>query len=281
MAPPARFVITPGERPRLHTELMSTSIRPRLMAQRTAAPDFYLPQDVAAALDSLTSALREVPGDNLLGLILFGGLARGRYNPGTSDINIVVYVREATARSLDGFANPLHVAWRAKRVEPMIIAHGELPRLATAFPTKILDIQRKHVVLFGDDPFDGIIVSREHIRAHAEQDLRNLSLRLRRRFVSIHDDGAALAMAATDAAVALAVNLRALLFLRGVVSDEFQPTEAIYERAAETFGLDLDVLEVLKHAHRNADAAPFTLPQFDRLLATVARASDIAAEMDR
>src|SRR5262245_3708544 len=135
------------------------------MAYMTAVPDFYLPQDVAAALDVLTSALRDAPGDNLLGLILFGGLARGRYNPGTSDINVVVYVRDATARTLDGFASALHVAWQTKRVEPLIIAHGELPRLSMAFPTKMLDIQRKHVVLFGEDPFDGIIVSRDHIRA--------------------------------------------------------------------------------------------------------------------
>jgi len=247
----------------------------------TATPDFYLPQDVAATLDNLTSELRAVPGDNLLGLILFGGLARGRYNPGTSDINIVVYIREVSARALDGLATPLHEAWTTKRVDPLIIARGELPRLSIAFPTKILDIQRHHVLLFGEDPFEGIIVSREHIRAHAEQELRNLSLRLRRRFVSIHDDGAALAMAATDAAVALAVNLRALLFLRGVVSDEFQPTLAIYKLAAETFGLDVEPLEVLKNAHRNADAAPLTVPQFDRLLATVAKASDFAAEMDR
>ncbi len=250
------------------------------MATQTAASDVHLPQDVAATLDTLTSALRDVPGDNLLGLILFGGLARGRYNPGTSDINIVVYVRESTAKGLADFARPLHEAWRAKRVEPMIVAKGELPRLAIAFPTKILDIQRKHVTLFGEDPFEGITVSREHIRARAEQELRNLALRQRRRFISIHDDGAALAAAANDAAVTLAVNLRTLLFLRGVVSDEFQPALAIYERAAETFGLDRAVLDALKRARRTSDATPFSIEQFDRLLATVNKAADIAASMD-
>jgi predicted nucleotidyltransferase len=247
----------------------------------TVAPDFYLPPDVAGTLDALTSTLRAASGDSLLGLILYGGLARGRYNPGTSDINIVVYVRALTAKLLAGLAKPLHDAWESKRVDPMIVAKGELPRLSIAFPTKILDIQRKHVVLFGEDPFAGIVVSREHIRAHAEQELRHLSLRLRRRFISAYDDNAAIAMVATDAAVTLAVNLRELLFLRGVVSDEFQPTLAIYERAAETFGLDLPLLSALKHAHRNEAAEPLTVEQFDRLLATVAKASDIAAEMDR
>ena len=250
------------------------------MAPRTTASDVYLPQDVAATLDTLTSALRNVPGDNLLGLILFGGVARGRYNAGTSDINIVVYVRESIAKELTSLAPPLHEAWRAKRVEPMIVAKGELPRLSIAFPTKILDIQRKHITLFGEDPFEGIIVSREHIRARAEQELRNLALRLRRRFLAIYNDGGALAAAANEAAVTLAVNLRALLFLRGVVSDEFQPALAIYERAAEAFGLDLALLDALKRARSTVDATPFTIEQFDRLLGTVNKASDIAASMD-
>ena len=247
----------------------------------TAAPDFYLPQDVAATLDGLTSALRAASGENLLGLILFGGLARGRYVPGTSDINLAVYVQDSAAPALDRIATPLQDAWRAKRVEPMIIARGELPRLAIAFPTKILDIQRKHVALYGEDPFEGITVSRENIRARAEQELLNLALRLRRRFLAIHNDGAALAQAATEAAVTLAVNLRALLYLRGVVSDEFQPAVAVYELAAKTFGLDTELLEALKQSRRSTEASPLTVDQFDRLLSTVTRAADIAAEMDR
>lgn len=147
----------------------------------TVQSDATLPTDVAVALDELVTALRDAAGGNLLGLILYGGLARGRYNPGTSDINIVVVLRDISTEALVRIAPPLHAAQRARRVEPLIITPRELPRLAIAFPTKILDIQRRHVVLTGDDPFAGIDVSREHIRLRVEQELRNLALRLRRR----------------------------------------------------------------------------------------------------
>src|ERR1041385_6800510 len=204
----------------------------------TARPDVYLPADVAATLDELTSTLRAAAGDNLLGLILFGGLARGRYVPGSSDVNLVVLVRDASAGEIAKFAAPLHDAWRSKRVDPFIITPSEIERLTVVFPTKMLDIQRRHHLLMGQDPFEGIPVDRARIQLRVEQELRNLALRLRHRFVKIHDDPQALATAADDAAAPLAVNLRALLFLQGVVSDEFQPTLAIYELAAKTFGLD-------------------------------------------
>lgn len=246
----------------------------------TASPDVYLPPDVAAALDELGSALRTAAGDNLLGLILYGGLVRGRYNPETSDINIVVLLRDASANAIARIAGPLHDAWRAKRVEPLIITPNELPRLTLAFPTKMLDIQRRHVALIGTDPFDGIEASRDHIRLRVEQELRNLSLRMRRRFVAIHDDPAALAAAVDEAATTLAVNLRALLFLKAIVSDERQPTLAVYERAAQTFGLDAGALDATKHVHRNALDKTISTEMFSRVLATIDKAAGIATTME-
>ena len=58
----------------------------------------------------------------------------------------------------------------------MIVAESELPRLAASFPTKVLDIQRTHVVLSGRDVFTGIDVSRDDVRQRIEQELRNLAL---------------------------------------------------------------------------------------------------------
>jgi hypothetical protein len=246
----------------------------------TARPDVYLPPDVAAALDELGTALRAAAGDNLLGLVLYGGLARGRYNPGTSDINLVVLLRDASAAAIGAIAPTLHAAWETSRVEPLIMSPSELPRLALAFPTKMLDIQRRHIALIGEDPFDGIAPKREHIRLRVEQELRNLALLMRRRFVAIHDDPVALAAAVDDAAATLAVNLRALLFLRGIVSDERQPALAIYERAAQTFGLDAAALDATKRLHRSADDATISAELFGRLLDTIGKAADVAARMD-
>src|ERR1700687_3745663 len=48
------------------------------------------PPQTAAALARLRDDLQRAAGKNLAGIILYGGLARGRYHPGKSDINLVV-----------------------------------------------------------------------------------------------------------------------------------------------------------------------------------------------
>ena len=247
----------------------------------TDRPDVYLPPDVAHTLDDLGTALSKTAGANFLGLILYGGLVRGRYNPETSDINVVVLLRDASAPSIASIATPLRNAWRAKRVEPFIITPNELPRLAVAFPTKVLDIQRRHISLVGEDPFDGIEASREHIRLRVEQELRNLSLRMRRRFIAIHDDPAALAAAVDEAATTLAINLRALLFLKGVVTDEHQPALATYQLAAQHFGLDAGALEAAKQVHRDALDKTISTEMFTRILATIDKSAELATVVEK
>lgn len=239
-----------------------------------------LPPEISAELDELRDALRAVAREDLVALVLYGGLVRGRYVPGSSDVNVLVLVRDASVGVLERIAAPLHAAWRSMRVEPLVITPEELPRLAVAFPTKILDIQRRHVTLFGADPFGAVSVSREHVRQRTEQELQNLALRLRRRFLAIHDDPAALATAADDAAAPLAVNLRALLFLRGDVADEFEPTLAIYERAAAAFGLDGEALAAVKRLHEAPGGAVLSRELFGRLLDTVARSATAAATIE-
>src|SRR5688500_14303547 len=118
-----------------------------------ARSDTTLPSEVATALDGLSTELQRAAGDNLLALVLYGGLARGRYVPGSSDINVVVVLGDTSAAAIERIAPALHAAWRAMRVEPFIITPADIPRLAVTFPTKMLDIQRRHVVLFGDEPF--------------------------------------------------------------------------------------------------------------------------------
>ena len=240
-----------------------------------------VPAEVTKALDTLAAELRGAAGENLRGVILFGGLARGRYIEGASDINLVVYLRDASVDSIAAIAPALHEAWRTHRVDPLIVTAAEIQRLTVVFPTKMLDIQRRHVVVLGEDPFTGLTVDREHIRLRVEQELRNLQLRLRHRFVRVRDDESALEQTVADAAPTLAVNLRALLLLNGVVSDEFQPALAIFELAATTFGLDAEALAATKRVHQGDETASVGRELFGRLLTTIEKAAQLAVTAGR
>ena len=132
------------------------------------------PADVVAALRKLRDDLKQAAGANLAGLVLYGGVARGRYHAGRSDINLVVLLREASADALAAIAPALRQAWHAIRVEPFLLTPAEVARSADAFPTKFFDIRDRHLVLLGENPFAGLAVAREHVRLRIEQELQRL-----------------------------------------------------------------------------------------------------------
>jgi len=195
------------------------------------------PPAIAAAVERLTANLKQAAGSNLAAVILYGGLARGRYRPGKSDINLLVMLHNASASELAAVAPALQTAWREAAVEPMILTPAELPRAAHDFPTKFLDIKRHHMMLAGNDPFVDIEVPRDLIRFRTEQELRNLLLRMRHHFVSVLDDRAALTQVLARTARPFALVLAALLEVAGKKAPEEDHTADIFNAAASAFEL--------------------------------------------
>jgi predicted nucleotidyltransferase len=238
------------------------------------------PDEIRARISELCEELDAAAGANLRGLILYGGLARGRYRPGKSDINLVVLLDDTSTESLSAIAPVLRAAWREVRVEPFIIKASEAERLAETFPTKLLDIQTHHIVLMGEDSFSGIDVSRKLIRLRIEQSLTNLVLRLRRRYISIFDNPRSLAMALAEQAVPLKVELAALLQLAGKDEPSESTSAAVLESAAAAFDLDREALLLMAALRRDA-SPPEDLPAlYNRALATIARAAEIVSRME-
>lgn len=238
------------------------------------------PDEIRARLSGLCEELDGAAGANLRGLILYGGLARGRYRPGKSDINLVVLLGDTSIESLSAIAPALRAAWRAVQVEPFIIRASEAARLAETFPTKLLDIQTHHVVLMGEDPFSGIDVSRKLIRLRIEQSLTNLALRLRRRYISIFDDPRSLALALEEQVVPLKIELAALLQLEGKEEPSESTSAAVLESAAAAFDLDREAFSLMAALRRDANP-PEDLPAlYNRALATIERAAETVSGME-
>lgn len=238
------------------------------------------PPDVRAAIAQLSDDLTSAAGANLAGLILYGGLARGRYRPGKSDINVAVLLDDTSTAALERVAPTLRAAWRAWRVEPFVLKPAEVARLSVTFPTKLLDIARHHIVLMGADPFVNVQVAREQVRLRVEQGLRNSEMRLRRRYLSIFDDAPSLALALADVAASLKVEFAAMLQLVHQDAPSEATSAAVLEAAADAFELDRETLARIA-ALRREDDAPGDLPAlYDRTLAVIGRAAEIVSTME-
>jgi hypothetical protein len=205
----------------------------------------HTPPAVALALDRLKSELSRAAGNNFAGLIVYGGVARGRYRPGRSDVNVVVLLRDASAAMLAAIAPALRAARRSANVAPLILSAAEVQPAALVFPTKFLDIKDHHIVILGDDPFASLDVPRQHVSWRIVQELRNLTLRLRHHFVAAGDDREAQMSSLARIARPLAIELTALLRLAGKPVPQEDRSATIFQEAAAAFGVDGETLASL------------------------------------
>ena len=238
------------------------------------------PVAVATALGHVGEEARAAAGDNLVALVLYGGLARGRYRGPRSNVDLAVVLEDASPERVAEITPLLMAAWRAAHVDAWILARAEIPRLAEVFPTKLLDIRDHHLLLHGEDVFADLEIDRGLLRLRVEQELTNLSLRLRRTLVTLAADPASAAVYLATTARPLAIQLAALLRLAGRMVPEEDRSAAIFVAAAEAFDLDAGTLETLASLRQGGESVEDVRGLVGRVQVVAARAADVARSLE-
>jgi predicted nucleotidyltransferase len=200
------------------------------------------------ALAELVAQLREAAGPNLLGVALYGGLAKGRYTPGVSDVNVLIVLAEAGLERLLPLSQAIARALRESRVIPFIVTPEDLRASARLFPGKVLDMQASHRVLWGDVRLDGLAVAPEDLRTRARQEIKNTELRLRLRAVERNGDPDALWRGLMASLPKIAVTLETLLRLDGVAVPADRP--GLLRLATKEMGIPAEQMEPFAGLHR-------------------------------
>ena len=188
-----------------------------------------LPTNVSSVLGAFIEAAKKAFGDNLLSVVLYGSGAEGKLRP-TSDVNIILVLAAFDREQADKLREPLRVAYAAIKLRTMFLLRDELKPATEAFAVKFADIARRHVVLYGQDPFASISVSRDDAIFRLKQTLLNLTLRLREAYVAraLREEQAAAMIA--DVAGPLRSCASTLLELEGKAAAS--PKEALEQVAA-------------------------------------------------
>lgn len=196
-----------------------------------------LPRSVRERLMEWTASLETALGDDLVAILLTGGVARGDYRIGESDVNAIVVVRDATFDKLDAISSAMQAARYGARVEATILTEAELPGSADAFPLLYDEIKRWHIVLVGTDPFASTIVSDTHRRLRVEQELREAQIWLRRAVTDALGAREAIGGAVMRKIRQVRRPLRALLVLKGIACKE--DIASVLACAGETYRVDV------------------------------------------
>jgi predicted nucleotidyltransferase len=128
--------------------------------------------------------VREVFGDRLVSVVLYGSGADGSYRPGVSDVNILILLDEPQPELLERLAKEGRRVMKKRRITPMVISEEEYRHGADVFPMEYLDIRDRHITLFGSDLTGELEFSETHLRHQLEEQLRGSLFSLRQLILS-------------------------------------------------------------------------------------------------
>lgn len=142
-----------------------------------------LPPNVGRVLAGFIAQARSAFDNDLRAVVLYGSGAEGKLRA-TSDVNLLLMLLAFEQQKADQLREPLRLAQAAIRLKTMFLLESEIRPAMQAFAVKFADIMRRRRVLYGDDPFVGIAISRNDSIVRLKQTLLNLTLRLREAYIA-------------------------------------------------------------------------------------------------
>jgi predicted nucleotidyltransferase len=129
--------------------------------------------------------LKDVFGNNLLSVMLYGSYVSGDFIRGVSDVNILVLLDKPSVdqiKSLGG--RKIHTVMRRHRITPLILTRSEFINSADVFPMEYADIRDRCRVLFGEDATRSLSLEKRNLRHQLEERLRGSVASLRQTLIA-------------------------------------------------------------------------------------------------
>lgn len=228
-------------------------------------------------LNQLVEKSKLAFGDRLISIVLYGSAARGEYEAGYSDLNLLCVLSVITPAQLAA-AEPVITWWREQgHPSPLLLSEEEVATSTDCFPIEFHDIRAQHRILYGSNPVAGLIIDDKYYRAQLEYQLRSKLLRLRQKAGGVLSNRDLLARLMCESVTTFILLMRHALALSGSPTAELTRRDAI-AHAAGRFALDaapfLELLDVRegKRKERELDPArllPIYLKQIDLLVRAV------------
>jgi predicted nucleotidyltransferase len=212
----------------------------------TSETSITLPTNVSTTLSTFIAAAKKAFGDQLVSVVLYGSGAEGKLRP-TSDVNLILVLKAFDRGQADQLREPLRLAEAAIRLRVRFLFHEELQPASQAFAVKFADIARRRLVLYGEDPFASLAVSRDDAILRLKQTLLNLTLRLRVAYVARSLREEQLGTVIADAAGPMRSCASTLLELEG--RPAASPKEALEQIASSATAHDVQLISEARQRH--------------------------------
>jgi hypothetical protein len=229
-------------------------------------------------INDFVSRLRAAAGANLESVILFGSAVAGDFHPEFSNVNLFCVIRDSSFAALQSLA-PAAKWWNAqKQPPPLFMTRDEIEHSTDVFTIELLDMQRHHRVLFGEDVVQGLSIPANLHRLQVEYELREKLALLRQHLLLASGNDSRMWELLLRSVSSFATLFRHALIVLG--HDAPVGKREAVEALSKRIGFDASgMLEVLDVRARKSDRKKFNVAEvFSRYLAAL---EQVAAAVDR
>jgi hypothetical protein len=229
-------------------------------------------------IDHFVSRLRAAAGANLKSVILFGSAVAGDFYPQYSNVNLFCVIRDSSFGALQALA-PAVKWWAAqKQPPPLFMTRDEIVRSTDVFTIELIDMQRHHRVLFGEDILQGLSIPANLHRVQVEYELREKLALMRQHLLLASDSDSRLWELLLRSVSSLTTLFRHALIVLG--QDAPVGKREAVQALSKRIGFDPSgLLQVLDVRERKSDRKKFNVADvFSRYLAAL---EEVTVAVDR
>ncbi|MBN2223097.1 MAG: hypothetical protein JW765_00325, partial [Deltaproteobacteria bacterium] len=187
----------------------------------------------------MTRDYREIYGDGLVSVILYGSGAGKEYRPGKSDLNFLIVLSEEAIDHLDRALKAVS-RWRTKgAATPLFMTRPFIASSLDSYPLEFLNMQNRYVLVYGEDVLRDLSFEPCHLRLQCEREIMGKLLLLRERFLETGGKPRRLRDLIAESITALVSIFGGLLYLKG---RQIPPSRReVVEALAREFPVDAGV----------------------------------------
>lgn len=221
-----------------------------------------IPKEPQTIFEEFTTDFKNIYGEDLVSIILYGSAARGEYVYKKSDINFLIVLSETGIQRLRA-ALAIVPKWQKRRIAtPLMLTESYIQSALDSFPIEFLSMKQHYQVVYGRDVLAEIAIDAKHLRLQCERELRGNLLHLREGYLNTQGKAPRIKTLIRSSLPAFAPLFAALLHLKNM---EVPPLKhQLFARTAEAFGLDETLFK--KIFTFNADDVKLSTSQLNDLL---------------
>lgn len=228
----------------------------------------------------ITKDLKEVFGDTLISIILYGSGAGGDYIHGKSDLNFLTVISDDGLNKLYNAVDTVK-RWRKRNVAvPLFMTKDEILSSLDAYPVEFLNIKSNYLMVFGKDILKDLHLDRQLLRLQCERELKAKIIHLRTGFLDSGGRAKSIRELIRISLTAFISIFKVLIYLKGVNIPHTR--REIIKCVALEFSINPDVFlicaDIKEGVDKISDSEIFTV--FSRYLAEVKKLSQIVDCMD-